>query len=167
MHDIVVLEAAQNVGDRIDLAQAPEELIAEPLPLRGAAHESRDIDEFERGRHFLRCFREARAYIEPLIRDGDAADIGLARRERIFRRLGRLRRGQRVEQGRFADIRQADNAAVETHLAPAQKRHDRARPGHPRKPRRDYSWMARSSPAMTLLFRNRNRRYPGAAVAAS
>jgi hypothetical protein len=37
MHDIVILEAAQDMRDRIDLAQPPEKLVAEPLPFRGAA----------------------------------------------------------------------------------------------------------------------------------
>ena len=47
-----------------------------------------------------------------------AADIGLDRAERIIGRLRRRRRGQGVEQGRFADIGQTDDAAIETHQVP-------------------------------------------------
>ena len=126
MHDVVVFEAAHDMGDRIDFAEMTEKLIAEPLPFRGAAHQPRDIDEFELGRDDLRRFGEAGAHRQTLIGYRDPPDIRLARRERIFRRLCRLRRGQRVEQRRFPDIRQADNTAVKTHVSPTPNRHDRA-----------------------------------------
>ena len=54
MDDVVVLEAAQDMGDRIDLAHMAEKLVAEPLALGGAAHQPGDIDEFELGRDDLR-----------------------------------------------------------------------------------------------------------------
>ncbi len=116
MGDVAVLEAAQDMGDRLDLADMGEELVAETLALRGAAHQAGDVDEFELGRHDLRRLAELRQDVEPRIRHGDAPDIGLDRAERVVRRLGRRGRGQRVEQRRFADIGQADNAAVETHF---------------------------------------------------
>ena len=46
---------------------------------------------------------------------GDLADIGLDRAERIVRSLRGLRLGQCIEQGRLADIGQADDPAAETH----------------------------------------------------
>ena len=87
MRDVAVLEAAQHVRDRIDLADVRQELVAEPLAARGAAHQSGDVDEFELGRHDLRRFGEPRQHVEPRVRHGDAADIGLDRAERIIRRL--------------------------------------------------------------------------------
>ena len=53
--------------------------------------------------------------VEPRVGDRDLADIGLDRAERIIGRLRRLRLGERVEKGRLADVRQADDAAAETH----------------------------------------------------
>ena len=50
--------------------------------------------------------------VEPLVGHGDAADVGLDRAERIVRRLRRCRFGQSVEKRRFADVRQADDAAA-------------------------------------------------------
>ena len=47
MGDVRILEAAQHMRDRIDLADMAEELVAEPLALRRAAHQARDVDEFE------------------------------------------------------------------------------------------------------------------------
>src|SRR5260221_12903144 len=115
MHDVVVVEAAQDLRDRIDLADVAEELVAEPLALRGAAHQARDVDEFELGRDDLGRFGEAGAHRKALVRHRDPPDIGFDRAERVIRRLGRGGRGQRVEQGRLADIRQADDAAIEAH----------------------------------------------------
>ena len=43
--DVVVLEAAHDVGDGVGLADVGEELVAEALALGGAAHEAGDVDE--------------------------------------------------------------------------------------------------------------------------
>src|SRR5439155_23432259 len=92
------------------------------------------------------------ADLEALVGHRDPADSGLASRERIFRRLGRLGRGQGVEKGRLADVRQADNPTVKTHDPPTDDvRHDRACPGHPRDLREVETWMAGTSPAMTVV----------------
>ena len=54
MRDVGVLEAAHHVGDGVDLADIGEELVAEPLALRGAAHQAGDVDERQPCRHDLR-----------------------------------------------------------------------------------------------------------------
>ena len=53
--------------------------------------------------------------VEARVGDRDAADVGLDRAERIIRRLRRGGLGQRIEKRRFADVRQADDAAAEAH----------------------------------------------------
>jgi hypothetical protein len=53
MGDVAVLEAAQHMDDGVDLADIGEELVAQPLALRGAAHQAGDVDEFQAGRHDL------------------------------------------------------------------------------------------------------------------
>ena len=115
MGDVAVLEAAHHMGDGVDLADVGEELVAEPLALRGAAHQAGDVDEGEPRRHDLHGLGELRQRVEPRIGHRHLADIGLDGAERIVRRLRRRRRGQRVEERRLADIRQADDAAFETH----------------------------------------------------
>ena len=45
-----IVEAAQHIGDGVDLADIGEELVAEPFALRGAAHQAGDIDEGQPGR---------------------------------------------------------------------------------------------------------------------
>ena len=49
MGDVAVLEAAQHVDDRVDLADVAEELVAEAFAVRGAAHQAGNVDEFELG----------------------------------------------------------------------------------------------------------------------
>ena len=80
-----------------------------------AAHQPGDIDEFQLSRDDLGGFGKPRADRKTLVGHRDPTDIRLTRRERILRCLCRLGRGQRVEQGGLADIRQADDATVEAH----------------------------------------------------
>ena len=58
MGDVAVLEAAQHMGDGVDLADVAEELVAEALAVRRAAHQAGDVDELELGRHDLRRLAE-------------------------------------------------------------------------------------------------------------
>ena len=58
--DVAVLEAAQHVDDRIDLADVGEELVAEPFALGGAADQPGDVDELDLGLDLLRRARDFR-----------------------------------------------------------------------------------------------------------
>ena len=113
--DVAALEAAQHVDDRVDLADVGEELVAEPFALARAAHQPGDVDEFDLGLDLLRRLGDRRDLVEPRVGHGDAADVGLDRAERIVRRLRRGGLGQSIEKRRFADVRQADDAAAEAH----------------------------------------------------
>ena len=115
MGDVAVLEAAHHVHDGVDLADGGEELVAEPLALGGAAHQAGDIDEDDARRNDLGRLAERRQPVQPRIRHRDLADIGLDGAERIIGGLRRRRLGQRVEERRLADIRQADDAAFKSH----------------------------------------------------
>ena len=48
MRDVVVLKAAQDVGDGVDLADMAKELVAQALALGGAFDEARDVDDVSR-----------------------------------------------------------------------------------------------------------------------
>ena len=55
MMNVAVLEAANDLNDRINFANVTEKLIAETFTRARAFDETRDINEFNRGRHnFLR-----------------------------------------------------------------------------------------------------------------
>ncbi len=115
MRHVGILEAAHHMGDGIDLADIGEELVAEPLAFRSAAHETGDIDEGQPRRHDLHRLGELGQRLQPPIGHRDFADIRLDGAERIIRRLRRRGFGQRIEERRLADIRQADDAAFEAH----------------------------------------------------
>src|SRR5207237_501838 len=61
VHDVRVLEGADDVEDGVGLANVGQELVAEALALRRAAHQSRDVDDFEVGVDRLLALRERRA----------------------------------------------------------------------------------------------------------
>ncbi len=103
------------MGDGVAFADVGEELVAEPLALRGAAHQAGDVDEGQAGRDDLLRAGDRGERFEPRIGHGDVADVGLDGAERIIGRLGRGGLGQRVEKRRLADVGQADDAAFETH----------------------------------------------------
>ena len=94
-----VLEAAQDVDDGIDLADVGEELVAEALAFRGAAHQAGDIDEFQAGGDGLDRLADLGQYMKARVGHADAADVRFDGAERVVRRLGRGGGGQRVEQG--------------------------------------------------------------------
>ena len=116
MGDIGGFEAAHHMDDGVDLADVGEELVAEALALGRAAHQAGDVDEFQCRRHHLLRLRDPRHHVEARIGHRYAADVGLDRAERIVGRGGGGRLGQRIEEGRLADVRQADDAAVEAHV---------------------------------------------------
>jgi hypothetical protein len=108
MRDVRVLEAAHDMGDRIDLADVLEELVAKALALRRALDEARDVHEAHRGRRRLLRIIHLVQHLEPRIRHRDDTDIRLDRAEREIRGLrARLRDG--VEKRALADIRQTDD----------------------------------------------------------
>ena len=115
MGDVAALEAAQDVDDRVDLADIAEELVAQALTLGRAPDQSGNVDELKLGGEDLRRLGDRRDFLKPRIRNRDTADIGLDRAEGIIGRLRGRRLGQRVEKSGLADIGQADDPAAESH----------------------------------------------------
>ncbi len=112
--DVVVLEAADDVGDGVGLADVGQELIAEAFTLGGPAHEAGDVDEVHRrGDDRLRVV-ELHQRVEPRVGHRHHADVRLDGAERIVRHGG-ARRRQRVEERRLAHVGQADDAARDRH----------------------------------------------------
>jgi len=55
--------------------------------------------------------------VKPLIGNGDHRPVGFNGAKWVIGDLGILRAGERVEQGRFADIRETNDANTESHQA--------------------------------------------------
>ena len=106
------------MGDRIDLADVGEELIAQALAAACALYQAGDVHEVELGRRDLRRSRQRGDRREPVIRHRDPPEIGRDGGKGVIRRHRAARLGERVEQTRLADIGQADDAAAESHHAP-------------------------------------------------
>ncbi len=100
---------ADDVADRVGLADRGEEPVAEPLALRGPAHEARDVVELDRLGHRLARADGRSDALEPRIGDRHDRDVGVDGGERVVAGLGAGPR-QRVEQGRLAGVRQTDYA---------------------------------------------------------
>ena len=124
--DVGVLEAADDLHDRVHLADVAEELVAQAFARARAFHETGDVDELDRGRDDLLRTREFRQDFEPRIGHGDDAEVRIDRAERIVRRLRLARSGDGVEERRFSDIRQADDSSAQ-HKARTLRRETQAR----------------------------------------
>jgi hypothetical protein len=119
VHDVRVFEAPRDLDDGVHLADVRQELIAEALALVGAANEARDVDEVDDGGDDAIGVNDGVEGREPWIRDGDDADVWLDGAERIVRRLGlggAADERERVEERRFADVREADDADGKAHV---------------------------------------------------
>src|SRR5471030_1706622 len=100
--------------DGVGLANIGEELVAKALALGSAGHQSGDVDEFDRRRNHFLGLRDRGKPRQARIGYFDNADVGFDGAERIIL-CGDAGFGERVEQGGFADVGQADDAAFETH----------------------------------------------------
>jgi hypothetical protein len=112
--DVIVLEAAHYLGDGVGFADVPEKLVAEPFPFRRPGDQPGDVDKFHRRRDDLLRLDDIRDLVKARIRHLDHAYIGVDGAERVVFR-GDTRFRQRIEQRRFADVGQADDATFESH----------------------------------------------------
>ena len=143
MGDVVILEAAQHMHDRVDLADVGEELVAQPFALRGAAHQAGDVDEGDAGRDDLLRLGDRRDLVQPRIGHRDFAGVRLDGAERIVRGLRGGRPRQRVEQCRFADVGKPNDPAFEAHGGEVLSRRPEFDQGYGRKDRRSSSLRSR------------------------
>ena len=92
-----------------------EELVAEAFALARRRAPGRRCRRTQPRRDDLGRLAELRELVEARIGHRHPADVRLDGAERIVRGLRRRGPRQRVEEGRLADVRQADDAAAETH----------------------------------------------------
>ena len=122
---VVVLKAADDVHDGVDLADVGQKLVAEALALAGTGDETGDIEELD-GR------RDDHAGLEDLFEMGQAVvghvddtDVGFNGAERIVRDRRLVRAGNRVEEGGLSRVGQPDDAGFQHKDGELT-----ARPGH-------------------------------------
>ena len=116
MDHVGALEAPHHVCNRIHLADVCQKLVAETLALRSTGHEARDVDELHRGRQDLLRVCDRSQLVEPRVRDRHHPDVRIDRAEGVV--FGRdLRARECVEQRRFTDVGQTNDAAADRHGA--------------------------------------------------
>ena len=121
VNHVLVFEAADHVGDGIGFTDVGQELVAQAFTFRGAGHQACDVDEFHGGRQDALWIDDGRQGFQAWIRHRHDTAVRLdgAEGEVLGRDTGF---GQGVEQGGLADVRQADDAAIESHgVSPRSK----------------------------------------------
>jgi hypothetical protein len=114
---VVVAEHPGDLTDRVGLPDVREELVAQPLALRGAAHDAGDVHELHGRRDRLGGLEHRGEHRQPGVRHTDHADVRLDGGERVVRGE-HVVLGQRVEEGRLAGVRQTDDSDGEGHGRP-------------------------------------------------
>ena len=114
MHDLGVVEAANDVHNGVGRADVSEELVAEALTLARAGDQAGDVDELHRGGNERFGLEDRGDAIQPLVRHADDAHVRVDGAERI---VGGLRLGgrERVEDGGLADVRQPYDSTIKSH----------------------------------------------------
>ena len=84
--DVVVFEDSHYLTDRVRLANGRQELIAQSLSGRGAAHDARDVDEGHGRANDLLGVEHLGQDAESLVGYGDHTHVGLDGGEGVVRR---------------------------------------------------------------------------------
>ena len=82
MDDVRVVEAAENVQNRVCLPDVCKELVAESFTLAGSLHETGDVYDLHSCRDHSLWVAEALEHFKSLVRNDGGADVGLDRAER-------------------------------------------------------------------------------------
>ena len=109
VRDLRVLEGADDVQDRVDVANVAEEAVAETLALVGAAHEPRDVDELELLGHAAFDPERLAQRSSRASGTGTTATFG-STVVKGYSAASAPARAERVEERRLAGVREADDA---------------------------------------------------------
>ena len=109
MHDVLVVKAAHHMDDGVGAADVLQELVAQTRALAGALHQTGDVHELDDGGRFLVRLIHLRQLVQPRIRHGHHAYVGLNGAEGI---VGALRPGvgNGIEQSALAHIGQTHDS---------------------------------------------------------
>ena len=114
MDNVRVIEKTHHMGNRIDSADVPEELVPESLALARAFDKPGDVNKFQGRRDDFGGVFHLGKLVQPFVRDGNDSRIRINRAERkVCRRRAAF--AQRIEKSRFPDVRESDETTCETH----------------------------------------------------
>jgi hypothetical protein len=107
VHDVLILEAANDVRNGIALPYVPEELVPQPLPCASAPHKPRNINEVDRRRDDTFAADHPGYGNQAFVRYNGDAEVRVDSRERVILGLGPCPR-KAIEYRGLADVRQPD-----------------------------------------------------------
>ena len=108
VHDVLIIKTAHHMDDGIGAADVFKEFIAQARALAGALDQACNVDKLDHCGGLLVRLIHLRQLIQPRIRHGYDAYIGLDGAKRIVRTLS-PGVGDGIEQSGLADVRQADD----------------------------------------------------------
>ena len=112
--DVVVLEGAHDLADRVRLADVGQELVAQAFAFGGALDDAGDVHEGDGGRHDLFGMHELGKHWQTVVWQRHDAGVRLDGGERIVLRQ-HVVAGQCVEHGGLADVGQSDDSDSKRH----------------------------------------------------
>src|SRR5688500_8410824 len=113
MGDVVILEAAQNVDDSVDLSDISEKPVAEPFTLRRAAQQHCYVDEVDASRDDRLRSSDLGDLLQAGVRHRDLVGVRLDGAEGIVGRLCGSCASQGVEKRRLVFVGQFYDAVFE------------------------------------------------------
>ena len=114
MDNIAIAKDANDLADRVALADVGQEFISKTGAFGCALDDAGDINEGNRGRDDFFRAKDARKDVEARIGNADDANIGFDCGEGVIRGED-IVLGERVKEGRLSDIRQTDDSDGEAH----------------------------------------------------
>ena len=104
-----VLERARDVEHAVDGRDVGQKRVAQPFPVGRPLDQARDVDNLQERGHLRFGLVQVDKPLEAVVRDVDARRVGLDRAEREVLG-GDAHAGEHVEEGRLADVGEADDA---------------------------------------------------------
>ncbi|MNG93754.1 hypothetical protein D3C79_527290 [compost metagenome] len=115
MNDVVILKATYHVADSFGFTDVGQELVTQAFAFGSPFYQACDINEFHGGGQNALWFDDFGQLIQTCIGHRYHAGIRFNGAEREVSRFN-TRFGQRIEQGGFANVRQTDDTAFESHV---------------------------------------------------
>ena len=109
MDDVVIVKAAHHMHDGVTLADVAQELVAQAGTLACTLDQACNVHELHDGRGLLVGLPDLSQLIQPLVRHGHDAAVGLDGAEGVVCSLRVLGGGDGVEQSGFAHVWQSDD----------------------------------------------------------
>ena len=114
MDDVVIVKAAHHLGDGVGFADVGEKLVAQSFAFGGTGDQPGNIDKFHRRRQHPLRFDDGSERIQPWIGHINDAGVRLdGAKGEVFGVNPGV--GQGIEECRFSDVRQSNDAAVKSH----------------------------------------------------